>query len=113
MVPIALQGPSDILASYALADTGADSTALPLKDAEDLGIDLERDCMEEEGRTADGTGTQYVYPPGLAAEVEDVQFQVMATFMDTPVILLGQEDFFRRFHAAFDHREQTISLRPY
>jgi gag-polyprotein putative aspartyl protease len=113
MVPIALQGPGEILTDFALADTGADSTALPLDHAADLGIDLERDCRKEIGRTANGPGDQFVYAPGLAAQVEDIQFRVMATFMETPVIILGQEDFFRRFHAAFDHREQTLTIRAY
>jgi hypothetical protein len=113
MVPIALQGPGEPLADYALADTGADSTALPLDHAVELGIDLERDCEEREGRTANGTGTQHVYLPGLAAQVEDIQFAVTAVFTDTPVIVLGQEDFFMRFHAAFDRREETITIRPY
>jgi hypothetical protein len=113
MVPMALQGPADPIVNFALADTGADSTALPLKEAGELGIDLDKDCRKERGRTAGGEGDQYVYPPGLKAQIEDVQFRLTATFMDTPVIILGQEDFFRRFHAAFDHREQTITLRPY
>lgn len=113
MVPIALQGPGEPLVTYALADTGADSTALPLAEAEALGIDLARDCQKEIGRTANGVGEQFIYVDGLAAQIEDIQFRLMATFMDTPVIVLGQEDFFRRFHAAFDHREQTITIRPF
>lgn len=113
MVPIGLQGPGEPLVVYALADSGADSTALPLAEAAVLGIDLEKDCRKERGGSANGMGDQYVYDGTLEAQVEDIQFRVTATFMETPVILLGQEDFFRRFHVAFDHRAQTVSLRPY
>lgn len=113
MVPIGLKGPGDPLVVFGLADSGADSTALPLAEAAVLGIDLERDCRKETGGSANGLGDQYVYEETLEAQIEDVQFRVTATFMDTPVILLGQEDFFRRFHVAFDHRAQTVSLRPY
>jgi hypothetical protein len=113
MVPIALKGPGDPLVGYALADSGADSTALPLAEAPVLGIDLERDCTLKMGNSANGAGEQYVYGGTLEAQIEDVQFRVTATFMDTPVILLGQEDFFRRFHVAFDARAQTVTLRPF
>ena len=98
---------------YALADSGADSTAIPLAEAAVLGIDLERDCRREVGGSANGAGEQFGFNGTLEAQVEDVQFRVTATFMDTPVILLGQEDFFRRFHVAFDHREQAVTIRPF
>jgi hypothetical protein len=113
MVPIALQGPGEPYTDFALADTGADSTALPLGHAPELGIDLNADCQEKLVTTANGTGKQHVYPPGLSAQVEDVQFAVTAVFTDTPVIVLGQQDFFMRFHAAFDFRGQSITIRPY
>jgi hypothetical protein len=115
MVPISVQGPNgQIVSTWALADTGADSTAFPLKDAEDFGIKLKTDCAKEKGMSADGPDSeQWIYRSGLPAQIEDVQFQLLATFMDTPVILLGQEDFFMRFHVSFDRREQKVTLRPY
>lgn len=113
MVPIALQGPGDPLVDYALADTGADSTALPLDRAIELGIDLENDCVEEEVTTANGVGAQHVYKPGLSAVIEDTQFAVTAIFTDTPVIILGQQDFFARFHATFCSQTETITVKPY
>jgi hypothetical protein len=114
MVPIALKGPADeVLTGYALADSGADSTALPLAEAAVLGIDLETDCVKKQGGSANGPGDQWVYKGTLEAQVEKVRFRLTATFMDTPVILLGQEDFFSRFHVAFDFREQTVTLRPF
>lgn len=113
MVPVAFQGPAEPLAALALADTGADSTAFPLDYAAELGIDLDQDCERKELQTASGQGSQYVYPPGLTAQIEDVRFSVTGVFSDTPVIILGQEDFFARFHAAFDRQAQTITIRPY
>lgn len=113
MVPIGLKGPADPLVVYGLADSGADSTALPLAEAPVLGIDLEEDCRKATGGSANGPGDQYIYKGTLEAQVEDIQFRITATFMDTPVILLGQVDFFRRFHVTFDYRAQQISLRPY
>lgn len=113
MVPIAVQGPGEPLVDYALADTGADSTAFPLDRAVELGISLKDDCVEEDVTTANGTGTQHVYRPGLAAVIEDTQFAVTAVFTDTPVIVLGQQDFFARFHASFCSQTETIAIRPY
>lgn len=112
MVPIAIQGPGEPLTDYALADTGADSTALPLDRAAELGISLD-DCVEEEVTTANGVGTQFVYKAGLAALIEDTQFSITGVFTDTPVIVLGQQDFFSRFHATFCYRTETLVIRPY
>jgi hypothetical protein len=113
MVPIAVQGPGEPLVDYALADTGADSTAFPLDHAVELGISLENDCKEEEVTTANGRGTQFVYPPGFSAVIEETQFAVTAIFTDTPVIVLGQQDFFARFHATFCSETETLIIRPY
>jgi hypothetical protein len=113
MVPIAVQGPGEPLADFALADTGADSTAFPLDRAVELGISLERDCRKENVTTANGEGVQYKYPPGLSAVVEDTEFAVTAIFTDTPVIILGQQDFFARFHASFCWKTETLVIEPY
>ncbi len=113
MVPIAVQGPSEPLVDYALADTGADSTAFPLDRAVELGISLEDDCVEEEVTTANGIGIQHVYKPGLSAVIEGTEFAVTGVFTDTPVIVLGQQDFFARFHASFCSETETIVIRPY
>lgn len=107
MVPIAVQGPGEPLTDFALADTGADSTAFPVDRAVELGISLTEDCRREEVITANGTGTQYVYPPGLSALIEETEFAVTAIFTETPVIILGQQDFFSRFHAIFCSRTET------
>lgn len=115
MVPVAIQAPTDVIvATWALADTGADSTAFPIESARDFGIDIGRDCAEEKGMSAsDPDSPQFVYRPGFMAQIEDVQFPMFVTFMDTPQILLGQEDFFRQFKVTFDHRRQKVSLMPY
>lgn len=113
MVPIAVQGPGEPLTDYALADTGADSTAFPLDRASELGISLESDCAKEEVTTANGVGIQFVYEPGLSAVIEDTEFAVTGVFTDTPVIVLGQQDFFARFHATFCSQTELIVIRPY
>jgi hypothetical protein len=87
MVPIAVLGPGgEPLTDYALADTGADSTAFPLDRAVELGIDLEADCVKEEVTTANGVGTQFVYKPGLAAVVEETQFATFCSQTETLII---------------------------
>lgn len=79
-----------------------------------LGIDLDADCKKETGISAAGGGaTQYIYSPGLLGEAAGHQFRMLAVFMDTPLILLGQEDFFRSFHVSFDRREETFTIRPF
>lgn len=115
MVPVALQAPNGVIVpTWAYADTGADSTAFPLAFAEAFGIDLEKECTQETGITAsDPESAQYVFTPGLMAQIEDVQLPLAATFMQTPLVLLGQEDFFSRFKVTFDHRRQRVTLKPY
>lgn len=112
MVPIAVQGPKAIVSDYGLADTGADTTSFPMAHMTDFGIERS-DCDEEEITSAAGIGRQFIYPARLRAQVEDVQFEVIPAFMETPVILLGQEDFFTHFEVTFDHRAQKVTLRPY
>lgn len=101
------------MTDYALADTGADSTAFPLDRAVELGISLENDCVKEQVTTANGVGTQFVYKPGLTAVIEETQFAVTGVFTDTPVIVLGQQDFFACFHATFCSQTETLIIRPY
>ena len=113
MVPIAVQGPGNPLVDFALADTGADSTAFPLDHAAELGISITDDCQRQKVTTANGAGIQFQYPPGLSAIIEDTQFAVTAIFTDTPVIVLGQQDFFARFHATFCWKTETLVIRPY
>jgi len=112
MVPISVRGPKAIVSDHALADTGADSTSFPLGHMDDFGIGR-GECNEQEVTSADGAGTQFVYPKPLLAQVEDVQFPIIAAFMDTPVVLLGQEDFFKHFEVTFDYRGQRVVLKPY
>lgn len=67
--------------------------------------------MKEEVTTANGIGAQFVYKPGLATLIEDTQFPVTGVFTDTPVIVLGQQDFFSRFHATFCYRTETLVIQ--
>lgn len=113
MVPISVRGPGEQLEEFGLADTGADSTAFPLDRAAELGIDLKEDCVTETVLTANGEGVQYKYPPGLDAMIEDTPFPVTGVFTNTPVVILGQQDFFARFHVTFCFESETITLKPY
>ena len=101
------------MATMAVIDSGADSSALPFSHADALGIDLEKDCHVETGMSSGGESEQRIYTPGLVGEVFGHRFRMTAVFTDTPLILLGQEDFFMRFHVAFDRRAETVTLRAY
>lgn len=97
----------------AVIDSGADSSALPYSYAEALGIDLEKDCKRVTGMSSGGETEQHVFNPGLHGEVFGHRFKMMGVFTDTPLILLGQEDFFMQFHIAFDRRAGEVTLRAY
>jgi hypothetical protein len=97
----------------AVVDSGADSSALPISYASALGIDIDQDCTEAKGMSAGGESAQWIYTPGLRAEVFGREFKMVAMFTKTPLILLGQADFFMQFHVAFDGRAKELTLRAY
>jgi hypothetical protein len=106
------KGPVE-LPTFAVVDSGADCSAIPTKVAEELGVSIERDCSKKTGMSAAGDSPQYIYSPGFEAEVLGRRFELEAVFMDTPVMLLGQGDFFSQFRASFDWQAQTFTLEPY
>lgn len=113
MVDITLTGPKEPpLSTMAVVDSGADGSALPMGLASVLGIDLDADCAAETGVSSDGDAEHRIYRPGLNIEVYGHHFRIDATFSNTPLILLGQDDFFMQFHVAFDRpdKEFTLSL---
>jgi hypothetical protein len=113
IVDITLSGPGELpLSTMAVVDSGADSSALPMHFAVELGIDLDEDCARATGMSSSGDAEHRIYRPGLQADVYGHRFQIDATFSETPLIVLGQEDFFMKFHVAFDRpgKQFTLSL---
>jgi hypothetical protein len=111
VVDITITGPGEPLSTMAVVDSGADSSALPMSLAADLGIDIESECSSEVGMSSGGDTEHRIYRPGLRAEVFGHRFKIDATFTSTPLILLGQEDFFMHFYVAFDRPAKEFTLR--
>jgi hypothetical protein len=111
VVDITIIGPGEPLSTMAMVDSGADSSALPISLAKDLGIDLDSECSTETGMSSGGDTENRVYRPGLQGEVFGHRFKMDATFSNTPMILLGQEDFFMHFHVSFDRPAKEFTLR--
>lgn len=113
-LPLILRGPSARIPVVALVDSGADSSIFPLEIAAHLGIDLGQ-CRREDCTTAAGPSTQHIWEPGLDAQVQamNVTVHLRGAFSETPVGLLGREDFFDAFRVSFDHRRQTFRLEAY
>lgn len=74
---------------------------------------LKKDCQKEKFDAAGGHGVQWIYPAALTAEIVGHPLELTAIFTDTPVSLLGREDFFYEFKVAFDERQLTFTVSPY
>jgi hypothetical protein len=97
-----------------LVDSGADCSNFPADWAEQLGIDIDKDCVKETGTTAGGECTHYLYEPGVEAIIMGRKLKLHAMFQPgLEVILLGREDFFREFKVSFDQRAATFDVEPY
>jgi hypothetical protein len=113
IVALQVTGPNGkTISDSALLDTGADTSAFPLHWMRRLGI-WKKDCTAQEFLTASGCADQWSYEPGLEAVVLDRRLRLRGVFVDTPVALLGREDFMSEFEVSFDHRHSRFSLRPY
>jgi hypothetical protein len=97
-----------------VVDNGADNTFIPLALAQVLGIDL-GECRTEVCNTAGGPTTQYIWEAGLDAQVQgiNVTLHLKTAFSDTPMTLLGREDFFHTFKVEFDQRVPRFRLETY
>jgi predicted aspartyl protease len=112
-VPIEVTGPNGKkITDSALIDTGADTSAFPLHWMRRLGV-LKKNCDEQEFLTAGGCANQWNYEPGLDAVIVGRRIKLTAVFVDTPVALLGREDFMAEFEVWFDQRGSRYALRPY
>ena len=96
----------------ALIDSGADCACFPRDWAEPLGINLS-ECSPRVGVTAGGENEQVWWPQGVRAHIAGVELQLTGVFADTPVALLGRQDFFRVFEVAFDERATRFTLTRY
>lgn len=96
----------------ALIDTGADTSAFPEHWLKRLGI-LKKDCEFRRFTTAGGIGKQWRHPDRLQANIAGRQLLLEACFVNTPVVLLGREDFLMHFEVAFDQRNSRFRIRPY
>lgn len=113
LVRVDLHGSNGTRATISgLIDSGADCSCFPLGWAQPLGIDLDG-CEERRGATAGGLKTQYWWPPGLHATIADVELRLTAVFGETPIALLGRQDFFRTFGVHFDERASVFTLEVY
>jgi hypothetical protein len=115
MVPIvltALDG-TTLPPLSALIDSGADESLFPVAFAQATGVNLAT-CAGVQGITAGGISQQYQAPNPLEATIMGKTVSLTAKFdPNLPVILLGREDFFRRFKVEFDQRHRRVRLTPY
>ncbi len=108
-----LIGPTGLrVTDAALVDTGADVSAFPVSWMRRLKI-FKKDCRRETIETAAGLGTQWRYEDGVDAIILGRRITLQATFADTPVALLGREDFLMHFRVSFDQRACRFTIRPY
>lgn len=55
-----------------------------------------------------------VCPDGFVkAHILGKEVLLKAVFAPVPIVLLGREDFFRRFKVSFDQRKKAFSLKGY
>jgi hypothetical protein len=52
-------------------------------------------------------------PAGAPVPVLERRIELSATFSNTPVVLLGREDFFVHFEVGLDQRGKRFWLEPY
>jgi predicted aspartyl protease len=100
------------LVDAALVDTGADCSAFPLHWMRRLGI-RKKDCLVRTFETAGGPAKQWRFRDGLQAVILGRRIGLEACFVDTPVALLGREDFLAHFRVSFDQRQCRFTIRPY
>jgi hypothetical protein len=95
-----------------VVDSGAASSAFPTELASVLGVDLNQ-CDPDQGETAAGVADQYVWREAITVTAAGRDLRLMAAFSQTPLVLLGQKDFFSHFEVKFDWNAQCFSLCPY
>lgn len=91
----------------ALVDSGADYTLLPKFYADDLGVDLRRECLKKTTRGVGGEETVFLYPKMKVSFLgQKLMIPVGFIARDDLPPLLGRHKFLERFKVTF-HRHQT------
>ena len=87
-----------------IVDTGADYTLLPLFLAEELGVDVVKDCQTIMTQGVGGTGRVYLLKNKIEARIGDLMRQIPIGFLDSDYIppLLGRQEFFETFKVVFE-----------
>jgi hypothetical protein len=97
----------------ALVDSGADGSMFKLDMMPVFGV-TKADCDEREQKGAGGTSTFYCWKGGTVnASFLGVKMNLILQFSDTPMVLLGREDFFSYFKIEFDHAQKHFVLDEY
>jgi hypothetical protein len=113
LVPFKVVGPNGaVIVDSGLVDSGADSSAFPVWMMKRFAI-LKRECKKEKFETSGGEGVQWIYPRNLEATIFERHMALTAIFTETPIALLGREDFFSAFRVGFDERTLTLTIDPY
>jgi hypothetical protein len=113
MVELVLIGPDGRrVLDAALIDTGADKSAFPRSWMKRLGIDKGA-CDSHPFDSATGKGSQLRYRDGLRAIAFGREIQLQGNFVNTPVALLGREDFLNEFEVRFDQRNSRFLVWSY
>lgn len=93
-----------------IVDTGADYTLLPLFLAEELGVDLGKDCKTITTQGVGGTSKVYLLKNKIEARIGDLKRQIPLGFLDNDYIppLLGRQEFFETFKVVFEKFSVTF-----
>lgn len=95
-----------------IVDTGADYTLLPQTIADDLGIDLIKDCYTHESKGIGGREKVYLLKKKLPIMIEEDKRQIPVGFLSHDDIppLLGRQECLDTFDVLFSKFITTFSL---
>lgn len=114
VAPIEILGDRNSLKLFALIDTGADFTLLPMEVAKFLGIPLA--AGSSVSMTGVGGSTIQAYPATVDLTLtqgrESLRWHARVHFAEQDNLLLGNEGFLEFFIATFDWAAKTIDLAP-
>ena len=115
IVPINLVGGPEATIAYALVDTGADNTLMPLKLAELAGIDLTSVTPDTIGGI-DGAPIAVfyvkIYIEIAHIKMPTLRWPALVGFHEGYQTILGQNGFLEHFRVTFDRAKKTFSFRP-